>query len=315
MSTLSRHEAEQEGTPGTASDQNHWKAPAAYQPAGQLDDRGRSDPGEPSDDASMRSMLLAKAVEYEIIPRLMLAHRSPEACSEQTVVAAQEVSAEDVRAFSELVLHESDEILRTGVATLRNRGVPVESILLDLLGPVARHLGELWERDLCTFTEVTVGLGRLQQVLRENSAGMTRTHDGASAGKRILLLPCPGEQHTFGLSVVAEFFHRAGWDVSTSFVPTTMSPASMVRQAWYDVVGFSLGGQTGVERLRQCIVDVRKASQNPHLSIIAGGAIFLLHPEFAGEIDSDAILTEGSLAPDLASKLVANAGAASKTAN
>ena len=32
-------------------------------------------------------------------------------------------------------------------------------------------------------------------------------------GRRILLTAVPGEQHSFGLYMVAEFFRRAGWDV------------------------------------------------------------------------------------------------------
>ena len=49
------------------------------------------------------------------------------------------------------------------------RGASVETLYLDLLAPTARHLGDLWDADVCDFTEVTVGLGRLQQVLHELS--------------------------------------------------------------------------------------------------------------------------------------------------
>ena len=189
---------------------------------------------------------------------------------------------------------------------LRDRGVPTEAIFLELLSPVARHLGEMWERDLCSFSEVTVGLGRLQKVLRENSS--TASQFGLSAQnekrQRILLMPCPGEQHTFGLSIVAELFHRAGWDVVTCFLATD-SAATMVQNDWYDVVGFSLGSEAGVPRLRAAMELVRQVSQNPRLPIIAGGPIFQLHPEFGEQIQADAIITNGAHAPTQAEKLVA----------
>ena len=213
----------------------------------------------------------------------------------------EQVAPEDVLEFARLVLHEDDATLERSVAALRGRGIPVQAIFLDLLAPVARHLGELWERDLCDFTEVTVGLGRLQQVLRDNSA------EYAPPGRRILLVPCPGEQHTFGLSLVAEFFHRAGWDVSTNFGATEISPAALVKQDWYDVVGFSLGSETSLTRLSECIAEVRKASLNKALPIIAGGAVFALHPEYAAQISADAIITDGSAAPELAEKLASRA--------
>jgi MerR family transcriptional regulator, light-induced transcriptional regulator len=258
----------------------------------------------PATEDGLRSVLLAKAVEYEIIPRLMLAHRVPEECTSHPLTAFDRVTPADVALFAELVLHEDDQAVRDCVLALRDRGVPIEAIFLDLLSPVARHLGEMWERDLCSFTEVTVGLGRLQKVLRENSAAFGQfNQDQSEPGRRILLMPCPGEQHTFGLSLVAELFHRAGWEVVTCFLATDAA-AVMVKKDWFDVVGFSLGSETGVPKLRAAMALVRQVSQNPRISIIAGGPIFLLHPEFGEQIQADAIITDGAEAPALAEKLV-----------
>jgi methanogenic corrinoid protein MtbC1 len=278
-------------------------AAAGFPPA--IDDLLRTDTGEPAPDESLRSALLAKAIEYEIIPRLMLAHRVPLECEAFPVGGNQRVTPEDIALFAELVLHEEDGAIRGCVVALRDRGVPVESIFMDLLAPVARHLGEMWERDLCTFTEVTVGLGRLQQVLRENSAAFAQFNGSTSTleGRRLLLMPCPGEQHTFGLSMVGEIFHRAGWDVVTNFLSSHAAPA-MVEKDWYDVVGFSLACETGIERLSDVMKLVRRKSLNPRVSIIVGGAIFGLHPEYGQRIPADAIVTDGPRAPGLAEKLV-----------
>ncbi len=279
----------------------------ACTPAGPpgIDDLLRTDPLEASNDDGLRSVLLAKAVEYEIIPRLMLAHR----LGREEVIQPQShglhVASEDVIPFAQLVLNEDDATLRGFVAALRDRGVSTESVFLDLLAPVARYLGELWERDLCSFTEVTVALGRLQQLLRENSAAFSQfdREGDAAQTKRVLLMPCPGEQHTFGLSLVGEFFHRAGWEVITSFVASEGAPA-MVQKDWYDVVGFSLACETGIERLSETMALVRRKSLNPGVSIIAGGAIFALRPEFGDRIPADAIITDGPSAPALADKLL-----------
>ena len=307
MGSISRQRSPHE-TDATASRYSDEWAPPPL-PSGQapgIEDLLRTPVNLPSGDDGLRAVLLAKAVEYEIIPRLMLAHRVPEECASHPLTARQSVTPEDVAVFAELVLHEDDRAVRDCVIALRDRGVPIEAIFLDLLSPVARHLGEMWERDLCTFTEVTVGLGRLQKVLRENSAAFGQfNHAGRSEqGRRILLMPCPGEQHTFGLSLVAELFHRAGWDVVTCFLATDAA-AVMVRKDWYDVVGFSLGSEAGVPRLRAAMALVRQVSQNPHVSIIAGGPIFLLHPEYGEQIQADAIITEGAQAPSQAEQLVA----------
>lgn len=191
-----------------------------------IDDLLRTDTMEASNDDGLRSVLLAKAVEYEIIPRLMLAHRVQREGLALPLSEGEHVAREDVIPFAELVLHGDDAALRGFVAALRDRGVPIESVFLDLLAPVARYLGELWERDLCSFTEVTVGLGRLQQLLRENSAAFAQfDRQGVRVdARRVLLIPCPGEQHTFGLSLVGEFFHRAGWEVVTALCRRKVRP-------------------------------------------------------------------------------------------
>lgn len=265
----------------------------------------RSGVANTSGNDGLRAVMLAKAVEYDIIPRLMLAHRVPQECAEQPLKTRARVTSEDVALFAERVLHEDDHVVRDCVISLRDRGVPVESIFLDLLAPVARHLGEMWNRDLCTFSEVTLGLGRLQKVLRENSVtfGQFNGSHHSAQGRRILLQPCPGEQHTFGLSVVAEFFYRAGWDVVTSFLATDAA-AVMVKKDWYDVVGFSLGSTTGSTRLSAAIRLVREVSQNPKISIICGGPAFQSNPEAATEVCADAIIINGREAPDQADKLV-----------
>ncbi len=307
MGSFSRYASEQPEGSGFGSSSDPW--PDASNFAQGVEGFLRSDRDDMPDQTSLRSMLLAKAVEYEIIPRLMLAHRFPHECAAD-LPAMQQVSPEDVLEFARLVLHDDDAALQRSVMVFRGRGIPMQAIFLDLLAPVARHLGELWERDLCDFTEVTAGLGRLQQVLRENSEAMAQpvAQNDIPPGRKILLVPCPGEQHTFGLSLVAEFFHRAGWEVSTNFGASDVSPAFMAKQDWYDVVGFSLGSETSILRLADCIAEVRHASLNTAVPIIAGGAVFALHPEYAAQISADAIITNGGMAPEMAEKLAARNG-------
>ena len=52
------------------------------------------------------------------------------------------------------------------VESLLARRVTPSAVYLDLLTPAARQLGAMWDEDRCDFTQVTVGLMRLQQVMR-----------------------------------------------------------------------------------------------------------------------------------------------------
>ena len=267
---------------------------------------GRIDSTLDREAVEIRLALLAKAIEHEIIPRLMLAHRVPNVCLSQPVVAAPPVSALDVQEFSKLVLSLDENVAQLCIDAMRTRGISIETIYLDLLSPVAKYLGELWEQDLLDFTEVTVGLGRLHRVLRELSPAFSQSHGYVASGRRILLLPGPGEQHTFGLVMVSEFFRRAGWDVAGGPWEAGADPVVMVKREWFDVVGFSLANEHHLTDLAECIDSVRKATLNPHVGIMVGGPAFSLKPEYVKKVNADASVNDGSMAPVLAENLVCN---------
>ena len=251
----------------------------------------------------LRLALLSRAIEDEIIPRLMLAHPTAGECLPLTPSARAQVSREDVQAFARLVLAPDENLVLACIEAMRTSGISVETIYTDLLAPVARYLGELWDDDLCDFTEVTVGLGRLQQVLRELSPAFNQTSTCPS-GNRVLLLPGPGEQHTFGLVMVSEFFRRAGWDVGGGAWEAGADPVVMVQREWFDVVGFSLGNVAQLDELAACIKSVRAAALNKSMCVIVGGPLFLANPEYVAYVNADAASTDGSQAPNLAAGLV-----------
>jgi len=257
-------------------------------------------------DADERLAQLARAIELEIIPRLMLAHRAANECIEVGGDGPLVIDTTDVAAFAKLVLAHGEDAAFAWVQALRDAGVSIESIYLDLLAPTARYLGELWTEDLCDFTEMTVALGRLQRVLRELSPAFHDVDEAAPVGRKILLLPCPGEQHTFGLVMVSEFFRRAGWEVSGGSWEQGFDAHSMVAHDWYDVVGFSVGAETHIDALNHCIRSVRDASRNDAVVIMAGGPIFITVPDMMTQVAADVVATDGKQAPHLAEALVAS---------
>jgi len=248
--------------------------------------------------------VLMRTVEDEIIPRLVRAHSQP---------AQASVSPQDLEHFTDQLLNADDAALHQSLQNLRQRGVSVQGLFLDLLTPAARRLGDFWTCDSCSFTDVTVAMGRLQQLLRANSSafGLNNISQGRAADRRVLLMPCPGEQHTFGLSIVAEFFYRAGWDVTTSFMQPSASLAQLVERQWFDVIGLSLGDLDGLGRLNDCVRQIRRASTNPQVSIIVGGSVFVLNPGLAGQTIADAVVVQADAAPEMAQRLLErqNAGA------
>ena len=65
-----------------------------------------------------------------------------------------------------------------------------------------------------------------------------------------------------------------------------------------------LKGRHQIDNAGNAIAAVRKASVNPRVGILVGGPLFNNHPELATELGADAVAVDGSLAPDIAVKLV-----------
>ena len=268
---------------------------------GRLHDDALPGPSGHGGDASRRALL--STLEQDIIPRLLRAHALPGYAPDLSALTGRPVGVPEVKELVRLLLLHDDRHARQWVQGLRQRGIPVETLFTDLLAMAARLLGELWAEDLCSFADVTVGVGRLQQILRDHSSGLLSCQHDTSDVRRILLLPTPGEQHTFGLVMVAEFFRKAGWDVAGG--PQHAQDAEqLARREHYDVVAFSLAAQVYLPGLAPVIAAVRRASLNPHVGILVGGPLFLQDPALASQVGADAVAVDGSLAPEIADKLV-----------
>ena len=187
--------------------------------------------GDPEDRAEAERLgRLISTLEGEIIPRLMLAHREPGSLPAAASGPRRPVTGEDVDELTRLVLAQDCAAAMDWCRDRVNDGVSVASVYLELLAPVARRLGEMWVNDECGFTDVTIGLCRLHQVLRDLGPSFRDTRRGAVQGRRALLLPAPGEQHMFGAVMVAEFFRRTGpqYDVPDYNLP----PEVAAQQHW-----------------------------------------------------------------------------------
>ena len=301
MGSITRNDAPRNSGNGELTQPDNWNS---YGPAANRDfDSTVSKKARVErDDESVA--LLARAIQHEIIPRLMLAHRSPKECAVSLPFAYGNVSAQEVEAFARLVLSPDEALALDCIEAIRMRGTSIESVYMELLAPAARVLGQFWEEDICDFSEVTVGLGKLQQLLHRLSADLDRPDERASNGLRILLVPAPGEQHTFGLSMVAEFFRRSGWDVAGGPGETQAECMNLVGKEHFDIIGFSLAVEDHVDQLAGYINAVRKGSLNDRVGIMVGGPVFALYPEYAARVHADVVASSGREAPEVAEKFM-----------
>ncbi|WP_245259305.1 cobalamin-dependent protein [Methylobacterium sp. 77] len=243
---------------------------------------------------------LAGVIEAEIIPRLMLAHRADSRAERPGILP----NSDQIVDFATLVLSPDCEDVESRIAILVDGGLALDSLLLDLLAPTARHLGHLWEEDLCDFAELTIAMGRLQRIMHDLTARFHSEPAPDPHGRSIFLMACPGETHSFGLSLVERFFRDAGWDVTS----TAHSPHSNVLRTastgWFDVIGVSLGCETLLPTLTRVVTELRRASRNPSVRVMVGGPIFLDNPDHSALVGADATASDARIALTIAESLL-----------
>jgi MerR family transcriptional regulator, light-induced transcriptional regulator len=240
-----------------------------------------------------RRARLVRTIEGEIVPRLVLARRVVREEDATQSGGYGTPDETDVLELVRLLMQHELGVAAAYVETVRQRGATLDLICLELLAPAARELGRRWEYDECDFLQVTLALCRLHQLLRELSAEFRGDEFEHERERRILLAPCPGEQHTFGVSLVGEFLQRAGWDVWQEFPNSTEQILDLVRQNWFAVVGLSVGSERKLDEIAATIRAIRGASLNRSVGVLVGGPMLLARPEIVQFVGADGTAPDG----------------------
>jgi methanogenic corrinoid protein MtbC1 len=236
-----------------------------------------------------------------IIPKIVLALRK--APAPKPAAAEEQKALSDVEQFTALTLGTDEDAVFAYVEALVAQGVTVETIFLELMAPAARQLGTLWESDATDFATVTLAVGRLQRILWRLGERFAN-EEGRGGGESVLLTIIPGEQHSFGLSMVAEFFRRAGWNLCTGPFSSHQELISLAHNHWFDVVGFSISSDRRLDELKKDIRDIRRDSRNRSVGILLGGPLVVAEPGLVASVGADMMSADATSAPQQARELI-----------
>lgn len=253
-----------------------------------------------------RKERLDQVVEGQVIPRLMVAH-SLNFDALPNAVNIPEPPQEDAALIEDLtatLLKADTRAIAAKLEELRISGMTTEAILLSVMAPAARRLGIYWEEDRVTFADVTVSLSRLQQALRLFAPTGPGQQDALPNGHRILLASVPGDQHTFGVFMVEEFFRRAGWDVVTCVLETSEELLSLAAFERFSIVGFSLSRDDLFNEMVSNIRKIYKVAKNRNVRVLVGGRYFIDAPHRFKETGADGMARDGQEAVALANSFI-----------
>lgn len=218
--------------------------------------------------------MLSDVIRDEVLPRLLLAHAAgthdPTGASERTnrnvdlsqaVVELADVAvAQDLTRALALV----DSVLTAGVS--------IDKVLLDVVGPAARRLGDQWLDDERSFADVSLGLAVVQRVvsmLRHRVRPPTAQHGV------VVLGAAPNEQHRLGLQILADLLRLAGWD--TRYLPDASMEelCAVVSTEPVVMLGLTVSSDELAAPLARWIPKFKKRTLNRDLAIMLGGAMDL----------------------------------------
>jgi methanogenic corrinoid protein MtbC1 len=227
---------------------------------------------------------LARIIEGEIIPRLLLTQEARAAVAPS--LRELESRGAMVDGLARRTIEEDLPPLLADALGRIESGDTFEGLCFELFAPAARRLGDWWLEDRITFTDVTVGLCRLQQLVHELSDRFA-PHDPGPDAPSILLAAAPGEQHVFGLTLMGEVFRRGGWRVSLVQEATAGELIDMVRTEVFAVIALSLTDERFYPETLKLAPKLRRGSANPGAVLMVGGPAFSEAPARISEIGAD----------------------------
>jgi methanogenic corrinoid protein MtbC1 len=253
---------------------------------------------------------LADIIDGDIIPRLLAMHSDKKRPVPPARAFCMHDAAEHIDELAAIAVADGSTEAMDYIENLRERGARLEDLFEHLVAPAARRLGQLWEDDVCDFVDVARGIGRLQQIIRHFGFQFIADRESGGGAKCLLLAALPGERHTLGLSLVREFFCRAGWHVDYAAPKSAGDLVALLKSEWFDALGLSATVVPDPVELAADIRRFRSASRNKRLTILAGGRAFAQRPELVVEVGADGSALNGEQAVGLISKPMQRANAA-----
>ncbi len=243
---------------------------------------------------------LGDVIAGEVLPRLMLRHRNGSSRKGRWSTDPAAALSSKLADFADLVVRHETDVAEAYVKYLLRRGLDLQTVLLQLLAPTARRLGQLWEADAIDFVDVTIGMSRLQTLIHRLTLPLAPPADRPD--RRLLLVPAPGEQHTFGLVMTSELFRREGWRVHGTASMEPRELTSLISSEWFDIIGFSLSCERLLEPLSSFIQVARRTSKNKSVRVMVGGGVFAQDAARLACVGADLIALDAREALVLAEK-------------
>jgi MerR family transcriptional regulator, light-induced transcriptional regulator len=196
--------------------------------------------------------------------------------------------AATVGVLADAMMGSSDTAAAALVDAARIGGADVEALYHHYIAEAVRQLGERWERDEASVSQVVIGSGRVYAILR----GLRPIYATARmkfAGEPMAAFALvPGEQHSLGVVMAADHFRRHGWAIDLKVGMDHDALVEAITAGHYPIVGLSANRLEAVLPLTRLIVALRV--RNPGIWIMIAGLACKENPDLGDMVDADAMI-------------------------
>jgi methanogenic corrinoid protein MtbC1 len=265
--------------------------------------------------AARKDREISRLIEHQVIPRLVASQTlKSRTAADRNGVAQSGVggqnspaaiySGADIDEFARLSIGDNPHAMLEFIDLQLDQGHSVETIYVELLAPAARKLGQDWEDDRQDFVDVTMGLWRIQEILRELSSRIPPKAGRPHGQRSALFSPLPGEQHSLGTLMIGECFERAGWSTEILIEPTQSELNVQCARQHYDIVGLTVSCDCTTGFLRSLVNTIKSISKNPDIRILVGGRCINENPDLVRQCGADGTAIDAMSALALADRMV-----------
>ena len=133
-------------------------------------------------------------------------------------------------------------------------------------------MGDAWTDDQMSWLDVSIGVGRLQSLLREIGMAWVADQAGDTGHGTVLLIVPDREQHTLGPMVAMGQMRRYGVSVCLRIAPSHNELRSLMVARQFDGVLISIATKDKLESVSNTVQFIKAVAGKP-MPIVVGGAV------------------------------------------
>ena len=180
--------------------------------------------------------------------------------------------AREASAYLQALL-EGDTRAAAGIAAVAvSRGVPLREIYRDVLAPVQREVGRLWQLNRITVAQEHYCTAAAQQIMTQLHS---RLLSGVRKERRTVAMCAGGEMHEVGLRIICDLLELDGW--TTDYLGANVPPAAAVQfcvERRAEVLLVSATLPPHIEPVKEVIRQFRATPSLARAKVIVGGRVF-----------------------------------------